>query len=144
MRLFISGELDISKYKDLGNDFRRVTRPVEKKIQTEILDKNNYGDALNGLGIIPVIYSKDMLKTAEDGGTPIKERKLYMPSKKDSDYRLFIDHDKFVNTDDKGKEKLILENIIKCVQLLGEKIKQGFDAKKLETDIRELFGSTLS
>ncbi len=98
------------------------------------MDKNNYGDAINLISIIPTIFSP---KTFE--ALPYKERKYFSWKNKEADYRLRIDYDKFIKGDDLTKRNLILDNIIQSIRLLNKKVKKGFEGKKLENDIRNEF-----
>lgn len=69
-----------------------------------------------------------------------EERTLYKAKEGSADYRLKIDYDAFVQADEQEKRRLIIENILQCVRLLGEKTKKqktDFDAQRLENDIIE-------
>lgn len=101
--------------------------PLEK-----FLVNKDYGSSLKTLYIIQMILRPD-IKLYE-------ERTLYKAKEGSADYRLKIDYDAFVQADEQEKRRLIIENILQCVRLLGEKTKKqktDFDAQRLENDIIE-------
>jgi hypothetical protein len=130
IRLFISGEVDAS----VSNEFRLVRNRIEKKIQSELLNRNNYGDGVIKLTIIPIILGPNFEKILD-----YKERKLFSHRKKESDIRLKIDYEVFKKGSDKKREKLIVQNIIESISIIKTKVKGEFDADKLINDISRLF-----
>ena len=129
MKFYISGEIDHT----VGNSYRVTGNEVEKKLN-EFLEKKIYGDALTEIFLAPTIFSFEAYV-----GLPYKERKIYRKIDKSTDYRLIIDYNEFINSDDKERERLLIENIIHAIRDLKRKIKKGFDGDKLESDILELF-----
>jgi hypothetical protein len=126
MYFFISGEVA----KEAGNGYGPLATSLEKKIN-ECIKGNDYGSVLKKIGIIPTIFD---LQTYV--GLPYQERKLLKRKKGEADYRLAINYDNFVSTDDAGKERLLVENIIESIRDIGKKLKkEEFDAEKLETDV---------
>lgn len=130
MKIFMSGEIEV----EFADTERRISNKVEEKIKNLIKDQD-YGSAVTLLNIIPTIFSPKTLKALT-----YKERTRYSPKTGETDFRLRIDYSKFLKADDKGKEKLLLKNIIDSVRILNVKIKKGFLGEKLEQDILNLFG----
>ncbi len=131
IRLFLSGEVD----SDIGHEKLMVSNQVEKQIQTNILDQNDYGDSIEILGVIPTILGERFTSA----GVLSKERKLVKHKNKSTDIRLKIDHAKFKDGTEDERRKLLLENIIKSIRIVGGRVKKGFDSEKLEADIRKEF-----
>jgi hypothetical protein len=98
------------------------------------MEKNNYGDAVDLISVIPTVFSNEIFESL-----PYKERKIFSPKKKEAEFRLRIDYNKYVCSNDIEKSGLILDNIIQSIRLLNQKVKKDFDGEKLEKDIRELF-----
>ncbi len=132
MRLFTSGELWFFT-EDKKEQHRRIRIILDKEINS-LFQRCNYGDALEYLGIIPTIITGHQTLA-----TGLTERKLYSPKKKSADYRLFIDYEEFAKADDKEVKRLLIENMIHAIRDLDRKIKKGFDGKRLEQDILDLF-----
>ena len=68
-----------------------------------------------------------------------KERVLYRKNSGETDVRLKIDYDAFVKGNGDIKKLLLVANVIYSIRRLSEKIKTGFESKKLEDDILNLF-----
>ncbi len=132
MKLFIGGEMGPWPEK-LGTEIEKQLRQIHNKDFTplkNLLLNKDYGSGLKDLGVIPMIMQPDIKL--------YKERTLYRAKQASADYRLKIDYDAFINADEVGKKKLMIENILQCVRLLGIKTKKqktDFDAEKLEQDI---------
>jgi hypothetical protein len=77
---------------------------------------NNYGDGVTDLGIIPTVYPQWMLDKQKSVGKEIKERRLLR--KGDADYRLFINHEAFVNGSTDERRKLVIENVLTVQDLM--------------------------
>lgn len=127
IKLFMSGEIE----GDFYDDFRGLRNEIEKIIQENVLDKHDYGESIKDLAITPNIMSDPVFLG--------KERKLVKHKDKSADIRLKIDHTSFANGTEEQREKLLLKNIIQSIRVVGEKVKKGFDAERLEADIRKEF-----
>ncbi len=132
MRVFMSGELYFFS-EEQGKKFSEIQNEFEKKINA-LLSENDYGCALEDLGIIPTVITGYQTLV-----TGLKERKLYSLKKKSADYRLFINYDEYAKADDREVERLLVENMIHAIRDLERKIKKGFDGKRLEQDILDVF-----
>ncbi|MDO8572377.1 MAG: Imm44 family immunity protein [bacterium] len=130
MKFFITGEVSHDAHPE---KFSLISKEIEKKINI-LMAENDYGDAVESLDIIPTIFSFQFQVSLS-----YKERKLYRKKDKSTDYRLAIDYNEFINADDEGKRRLLIENILHAIRDLKRKIKKGFDGDKLEADILSLF-----
>ncbi len=122
---------------DVMHSFCSIQRDIESRLN-QLLANHNYGDVISDLGIIPTMYPRSMLDAQIAEGRPVKERKLLR--KGDVDYRLFIDHSAFVAGSEDQRKLLQLDNVIRVVQDLKRRVKNGFDGDALERDIRQEFG----
>jgi len=129
MGIFISGETDA----DIGDTYGKLIIEIGSKLKI-LFEKNNYGDKILRISIIPTIFSPKTYEVLN-----YKERKRYSPKTRVAEFRLKIDHQKFKDADEEGKRKLILQNIIDSIRILKTKVKKGFEGDKLEEDIRRLF-----
>ncbi len=147
--IFVSSETDLMNglTRQDSEKNRATINKYEKKIQS-LLDKKDYGDALvgetseNGIGIIMTIYSKKFLETIKkSSGKEFPERKMYRKKSRGSDIRLRVDYEKFLVSNEKEREGLILENIMNSILVLDEKISKHkdvtFKGKELVNDIKE-------
>lgn len=152
--LFISSESETMNglTESDSDEFRIIRNEIEKKIQSELLDKNDYGDALTlegsdytgGIGIIMTLYSKKFLNDIVlQTGSELKERVIYKAKVRDSDVRLRIDYEKYLISNKDEREKLVLKNIVDSIEALDKKIKKHKDVtfygEKLIEDICRLF-----
>jgi hypothetical protein len=134
MKLFVSSESGIfpeDKLVEIEKSLDSIQSSVFTPLE-DFLENRNYGSGLTNLYVIQMIIRPDI--------EFLKERTLYRAKQASADYRLKIDYEAFVKADEAGKKKLMIENILQCVRLLGIKTKKQkteFDAEKLERDIRE-------
>jgi len=127
VRFFFSGELD-SKIADA---YRSTRKQVETTLN-EALKSVEYGEAIEEIGIIPIILSA---KFAEGH----KERRLVKRAAKTADYRLFIDFDSFANGSEEERKHLLVENLLNAVADIDRKLKGSFNGIRLRQDILSLF-----
>lgn len=127
----MSGEIETT----VSEPFREILNEIEKRLKC--LEVNDYGNAVQNLGIIPIIVK--VVPEFESAGFH-KERKLYKKKTKDADYRLRIDYESFLNANYEKKKLLIIKNVVDCIRLLGKKVKKDFAAERLENDVLCLFG----
>jgi Immunity protein 44 len=131
----MSGEIGFFP-DDARNAFRVLILEIEEKVGS-LLKKNDYGEAIATLGIIPTIYPQWMLDKQKSVGREIKERRLLRHG--DADYRLFINHDAFVTGTLEERRKLLQQNVLTVVHEVGQRVKEGFDAERLEKEIKKEF-----
>lgn len=130
MKFFISSEEDIS----VGTLFMETRKRINEPLNNALINKS-YGEALNEIGIIPIIMPNEYL-------TNRKERKLFQKKEKNADYRLYIDCKKFINGSDKDRDLLLINNIFKAIHDLERKAKGKFDGKSLINDILKILNVT--
>ena len=103
INLFISSEVDCMNgvSTEMSQKFTDYYKHFEREIQKNLLDKNDYGNALGiadqeytgGIGIIMTLYSKKFLnEIIQQTGKEFKERRMYMYKDRDSDIRLRVDY----------------------------------------------------
>jgi hypothetical protein len=127
--LFVSPEVS----KEITFDDANLITLIGKQVKNLLLE-NDYGDAVKEVAIIPTIFSEGTYKVLA-----YKERKIYSPKKKEAEFRLKIDFEKFVRGNDAEKKKMILDNFIESITILSEKVRKDFDGKRLIRDIKKLF-----
>ncbi|MDP8100097.1 Imm44 family immunity protein [Pasteurella atlantica] len=111
MELWMSAECDLNI--DKKEHFAR--NYVEDTINAEI-ESENYDIELDSWDCI-IILMKD------DPNYP--ERIRYYRKKRDMDFRLKIDSQKFENTDDLGRQRLIFEMLMRSLDLLEDRFKKA-------------------
>ena len=108
-----------------------IRHSTEKPLE-EFLKNKDYGPGLKHLGLIPMIFRPDVKL--------YKERRKYSAENGDADYRLKIDYNVFVNSNESEKRSLLIKNLLQAVRDIGERAKENkatFDAREMEKDIRE-------
>jgi hypothetical protein len=103
MRFFFSGELDTL----VGDVYRPIRQRVEERLNS-FCDGRNYGDAVQEIGIIPIIVRPEWLGDR-------KERRLFQRRKASADYRTQIDFEKFKSGDDNVRTKLLVKNVVQAI-----------------------------
>ena len=132
MKFFISVEAD----KDVARDIMNSLRDIEKRLNDK-LGAIEYGEALLKIAIIPACVEPKTLEAGFFG-----ERKLVKWKSKEADYRLHIDYHRYLTSDPQQRRLLVVKNVIDVVRLLGRKVRNGFDAVRLEDDILNVLGVT--
>ncbi|APC40320.1 Imm44 family immunity protein [Clostridium estertheticum] len=126
MNIYITGELD----KQNSKEFLAIRKEIINKI--EALKNNYYGIAIEKISIISILAN--LTPELEQAGF-FKERKLIKKKQKSADIRLRIDFNKFNNSDSSLKRLLVIKNIIESIRVVGSRVKEEFNAQKLEEDI---------
>ncbi|MCB2343325.1 Imm44 family immunity protein [Clostridium estertheticum] len=126
MNIYITGELD----KQNSKEFLAIRKEIINKI--EALKNNYYGIAIEKISIISILAN--LTPELEQAGF-FKERKLIKKKQKSADIRLRIDFNKFNNSDSSLKRLLVIKNIIESIRVVGSRVKEEFNAQKLEDDI---------
>ncbi|HBW36736.1 Imm44 family immunity protein [Desulfosporosinus sp. BICA1-9] len=131
MDIFMSGEVD----KQVGDIYREIRKDIEENLK--VLKDNYYGSEVTIIGIIPIIVK---LTLELEAAGFFKERQQFNAKKKEADFRLRIDLDKFVNSSSQIRKMMVVKNIIESIRLLKRKAKKDFHGEKLENDILNLLG----
>ena len=131
MKFFLSGEIDES----VSMQFQDARSVVQVKLEKFLRDRS-YGNEVNELNIIPIIV--DLPEEMDEQGW-YKERKLFKRATHSSDFRLRINHQDFLNGNDKQRICLLVENIITAIDILSTRAKKDFDHANLKKDILSMF-----
>jgi len=138
MDIFISSET----YSPIGSrlyETRQTERTQIYKTINPILEKfkeRNYGKEFTSICIIAIIHPVEHHEH-------YKERILLKPKKQEADIRLYIDYEKFKNTNVNGWISLFWQNIIKSIQVINNRKKGDFDGDRLISDLLDEIGMTL-
>ena len=141
VKFFLSGEIDGTKPQDqIDKKFQVASDYVTDKL-TPILEAENYGTEVAELNIIPIIVK---LSDEMEAAGWHKERKLFKRKSHSTDFRLRIDYDEFCNGSDEQRIKLLIANIIESVRILSLRANNSFDGQRLEFDIQNCFGVSVT
>lgn len=123
MELWIGGEISA----EVADSFRAARGPVEKVIN-ESISKKNYSIDLNSWDCIAILRN--------DGA--MKEIVKYSPKKKEMDFRLRINFDKFLSASDSERKVLIFAMLDRSLVLLKDKGVDGEGLDILIADVRSI------
>jgi hypothetical protein len=130
VRFFFSGEIDA----EVADEFREVRQAVERALHNA-LGRESYGNALESIGVIPMILGPRSLDRR-------KERRLVQRAKKSADYRLIIDYAAWCKGSRDDRVQLLVRNLLEAVDDIDRKLKGALDGKQLRQDILKTFAST--
>jgi hypothetical protein len=131
VRFFLSGEIDA----EIAEAFRATSAEVESKLNSA-LGNSSYGEAVEEIGIIPIVLSSRFRGR--------KERRIVQRRTRSADYRLFIEFDVFLHGSNSDRRRLLIENIVTSVADIHRKLKFDFDGPRLINDIRQLFAEDVT
>ena len=123
MKLWMSGELQ----NDIAESYRQARKAVEAAVG-EMLLPRDYGPGIAKLAFIAMIFG-------EHGPADFKEVKRYNRRDKSFEFRLRIDHDKFVSSSASDQCRLVCESLIRSLSLMKEMDVAGVDVAKLQADL---------
>jgi|WetSurMetagenome_2_1015567.scaffolds.fasta_scaffold1029521_1 hypothetical protein len=129
-RFFMSGEID----GKIHQDYNKLSLEIEAKIK--LLEANDYGSEVVDIGIIMIIIDPRR-RLFEEGF--FRERKLIRRKSKGADIRLRTDFDKFQAADHEGRRLLLLDNVIRSLKVITERVKKDFKGEQLISDVYQLF-----
>ena len=126
MKLWISGRIDY----DIDNIFfGNVLHSVEDTVN-EVIQKKNYGDAIDSWDIIMVIF-KDCNNESEQF--------KYSSKEKETDIEVCVNHNNFKNGDLKNGKKLFFEALLYSFEKMkGHKKLKDFDFENLIKDVQQI------
>lgn len=110
-----------------GDILSKIFVPIEKEFNA-IYSNKNYSNALDSIGIIPICCSKEWLDEC-----PRPERKYVSRKNRYADFRLHIDFEEFVHSDEKRRIELFTENVHRAIDILSQRIKD-FDKDEFLLD----------
>lgn len=126
MEFWISGEtqgdIDDGAFR---NAIIELTDTLNSGIKT-----HNYGDLIEWI-LIPIILDDQFSQV-----TGFNEVKKFWRNKKETEFRLKIDHAAFKAADDLGKRKLIFAMIMRSIDLARKMNIPNFDFDRFESDVR--------
>jgi hypothetical protein len=132
MKFFFSGEVD-TLVADL---WRPVALTVEARL-TAALGGRDYGPAVQEIAIIPMILRPEW----REGH---RERRLLKRKEAVADYRTWIDFQKFMDGDDKERERLLARNLVDAIADVSRKAGKDFSGDALIEDVLETLALTRS
>lgn len=106
MKLWLSAETESSVYEDL----RHARNSLEDELAS-FLESKQYEIELDSLNCIIILRNDDVFE----------EITRYSAKKRDMDFRLAIDFNEFTNSDFNQRKSLILETVIRAVDILSAK-----------------------
>ena len=112
MKLWIGLETQ----KEAVDKFRLVRVYVEKKINEAISDKE-YSLSLDAWDVVIILRDDSSLK----------EMYKYSPKKKEMDFRVIINYQEFMTSDEHGCRKLLFSALIHSLTILKDKIAEPID-----------------
>lgn len=121
MKLWIGGEV----CAEVADSFRYARIIVEKAVNEAISEKN-YAVNFNSWDCIAILRDDKAFK----------EITKYSLKKKEMDFRLQIDFDKFRSVSDVRREALIFEMLLRSLALLKEKKGIGEEIDRLAADVK--------
>lgn len=130
MKFYLSSEttlLENVQAKDL-----REARVYVNDIVQNLVSKNDYG---TGVELLTVVHSLSPDSYYEKN-PEFKKRVRFYENNKEADARLKMDFDKFVESDLKQKQSIIVQNLIDSIKAVKAIVQDGFDAEKLIQDIQ--------
>lgn len=128
LNLFINSPSYYTQENGVIDDIYQLCRTISINIDITL-----YTDALDTIGITPIIAPKQIL----DSGNWKEERKISLPYRMAS-ISLISDYDRFLNADIISKKKIILENILQSLGVIKRKLKDKFDYEQIKNDIENL------
>lgn len=130
MRLWLSSEVDA----EVDEKDRIVSNRISSFVNPNLVDKN-YGSGVVVWGHINIIMKKGVLPD-----NFFQEIKKYHLRNKQIEFRLKIDHQKFLVADDKTAAQLICQSILRSVEIARKEFKiPDFDLDSFEVDLRRCF-----
>lgn len=128
MKVWISGELQA----DIGEAFRVAANEIESTINTAIEDKD-YGTGVVEWALIPTILNPQFERS-----TGYNEIRRYWRKKRETEFRLKIDHASFKAADDLGRRRLILEMILQSIDDARRMKIPTFNLDRFAADVHEI------
>lgn len=131
MKFLISSEV----YKEVGEKVRRVFHlSMEKLIKENFLNKS-YGGGIETWGYIPIVMPADLLPQQF-----FQEIKKYRKNKKEVEFRLKIDYDKFLTAGEREVSKMIAESMLRSVDIAEAEFGiKDFDFASFRNDLKSYF-----
>ena len=133
MNLFINSPSYYTQENGVIDDIYQLCRMISLNIDITL-----YTDALDTIGITPIIAPKQILES----GKWKEEKKISLPYRMAS-ISLVSDYDIFLKADMMIKRKIIVENILKSLGAIKRRLKDKFDYEQIKNDIENLLSESL-
>lgn len=133
MNLFINSPAYYTQEYGVIDDIYQLCTLISHRIDITL-----YTDSLDTIGITPIIAPAQALTDRK-----WKEIKKISLSYRMANISLISDYDSFYKADIASKKQMIVENILKSLEVIKRKLKENFDYELIKNDIMELFYSSL-
>ncbi len=130
MRLFISTECMKAEQNDIPSILSELHSKLNFVTKKGIEKENNYGEEFEDIGVIFTCIDNEFWENMQ-----WKERRLVSRKRKEADIRLRIDYDRFINSSYEIKRLLVIDNIVKSIEVVISKSKGDFKGEQLINDI---------
>lgn len=97
-----------------GNILSKIYVPIENQFNN-LFSKKNYGGELDSIGIIPICCAKEFKND-------IKERKYVSLKRRYADFRLVIDFEQFIKSDNDDQINLFIECVYTAIDILEKRL----------------------
>lgn len=128
MTIWMSGELQA----DVGDSCAAAQNGIERVINN-VINKRDYGAGVVEWALIPTILNPQFEKS-----TGYAEIRRYWRAKRETEFRLRIDHARFKAADDAGKRRLIFEMILRSVNEARAMKIPAFDLDRFAADLKDI------
>ncbi len=129
MNLFINSPSHYTQKYGVIDEVYAMCEYISKSI-----DIKNYTDAIDTIGIVPMIAPDIVLESAD-----WKERKYVSTTYRMASISISSDYKQFYNGDVSVKKEIILKNILDSLKIVKKKLKGKFDYDQIERDILSIY-----
>ena len=128
MNLFLNSPAHYTEEFGVIDEIYNMCNYISKNI-----DINNYTNAIDTIGIVPMIAPKEILEE-----TSWREIQYVSTKFRMANISLSLDYDSFCNYDLENKKKIILENVFNSLKIIKKRLGEDFNYQQLEADILSL------
>lgn len=104
---------------------------LEYNEKLKILNNQNYGDELNDIAIISIIF----IESPKEG---FPERRLFQRKQKSADIRLRIDYKKFTTAKPEVRRQMYIQHILDSIDTLRHKVSKDYKFDELYNDVKNI------
>lgn len=128
MSLYINSPAYFTRAHGIDEDVYKLCAAISKQI-----DIPRYTDSLDTVGITPIIAPQSL----PDDGMWKEERRVSTASRMAS-ISLCMDYETYLNGNSSQRQAMMLEHILRALQIVKTRLKDRFDYKSLEQDILQV------
>ncbi|MBQ7324361.1 MAG: hypothetical protein IJW98_01310 [Clostridia bacterium] len=128
MSLYINSPGYFTRAYGIDEDVYKLCAAISKQI-----DIPRYTDSLDTIGITPIIAPQSLT----DDGMWKEERRVSTASRMAS-ISLRMDYEAYLNGNASQRQAMMLEHILRALQIVKTRLKDRFDYKSLEQDILQV------